>query len=122
MNFILTFFGWLLWNWFEFGEAKDRADDRDVSFNLRAYTRKKWDNWIGTLIVAGFLLLVGHAGLGMELVKSFNEKLGWSDLYYAGSGIAYEALVWLRRKVKNKFLMDKPDVNLPPHPEDTPKQ
>lgn len=118
MNFILTFFGWLMWNWFEFGEAKDQADERDVSFSVRDFTRKKWDNWIGTLIVAAFMLVVGHAGLQMELVKSFDEKLVWSDLYYAGSGILYEAITFLRRKIKKKALIDKPDVNLPPHPED----
>lgn len=103
MNFIFTFLGWLAWNWFEFTQAKDIADDKGEIFDLKKYAYQKYDNWIWTLIIAFILLLIGNKELGMELVKHFDEDLEWSDLYYLGSGVFSEAVAYFVRIVRNKL-------------------
>jgi len=107
MNFIFTFLGWLGWNVFELTSTKDEADNANQTFSLKEYASKKWDNWLWTLIVATGLLFVGHAGLGLELVKRFDESLEWSDLYYLCSGFISELVSAAIRKIRGKSLTEK---------------
>lgn len=107
MNIIFTFIGWFGWNLFEFTTEKDVADNMDRPFSIRQYASKKWDNWLWTFVVATSLLFIGHAGLGMDLVKTFDEDMEWSDLYYLGSGILSEAVSFWVRKLRKKTLIDK---------------
>lgn len=107
MNFIFTFLGWLGWNVFELMSVKDEVDNTDKSFSLKDYASKKWDNWLWTLIIATALLFVGHAGLGLELVKKFDESLNWSDLYYLCSGFISELVSALIRNLRGKSLKEK---------------
>jgi hypothetical protein len=100
---MFTFLGWVAWNWFELSLTKDESDQRDEVFDLKKYTYKKWDNWVLTFIVATILFFVGHAGLGLALVKTFDEKMEWSDLYYLGSGFITELIIFsYRRWVKRE--------------------
>lgn len=102
MNILLTFIGWLLWSWIGFNLTKNEADDKDIEFGLKHYALKRWDDWIGSFIAATFLLIVGHMGLGLDLIRVIDETHPpqWSDLYYAGSGVLYEAILTIYRKVK----------------------
>lgn len=102
MNILLTFLGWLAWNMFEFNMAKNQADDKDEAFDFAKYRSKKWDDWLTSLVAAIILLVVGHMGLGLELLRVFDTEHPptWSDLYYAGSGFLYEALKFLIKKFK----------------------
>lgn len=104
MNFLLTFFAWLLWQWGEFSIAKNVYDDKDELFDVMHYASKKWDDWIGSLICAAVLLLIGYMGLGLELVRIIDAEHPpqWSDLYYAGSGIFWELFLGAIRKFKAK--------------------
>lgn len=108
MNFLITFLGWIGWNWFEFTQAKDAYDEKNEPFDLKKYCGKKWDNWIWTLICAACLYIIGMRGLGMALVQTFDEKLQWSDLYYFGTGFFSEAVSYAyRRWVKKSNLAEK---------------
>lgn len=108
MNFIMTFIGWIGWNWFEFMNAKDVYDEQSKPFGLKEYAAKKWDNWIWTLIVASALYIIGIKGLGMDLVQTFGETWKWSDLYYFGSGFFSEAISFAYRKwIKKSTLAEK---------------
>jgi len=107
MNLLLVFIGWVIWNYTEFSISKDSFDEADLPFNFKAYFSKKWDNWIGSLLAAVCLLLIGHLGLGYDLVTTFSDKLEWSQLYYLGSGAFYESIVFGIRKMRGKTLADK---------------
>lgn len=104
MNILLTLLGWLLWTWIIFNLAKNEYDDRNEIFDFKIYTAKNWDNWIGSIIAATFLLVIGHMGLGLDLIRVVDETHPpkWSDLYYAGSGVLYEALILMVKKIRGK--------------------
>lgn len=104
MNIVLTLLGWLAWNGFEFNMKKNVADDKDEAFPIGKYVDKKWDDWLMTLIVAALLLVIGHMGLGLDLLRVIDSEhpAKWSDLYYAGSGVFYEALKFAYEKWKGK--------------------
>lgn len=103
----MTLLGWIAWNFYEFKNAKDDHDDKNEKFDIGVYIYKKWDNWVWTLLCAFILLVIGHNGLGLDLVRHFGLDLQWSDLYYLCSGFASEAVSFLVRKFKNKTLVDK---------------
>ena len=102
MNIVLTLLGWLAWNGFEFNMKKNVADAKDEAFPIGQYVSKKWDDWLMTLIIAALLLVIGHMGLGLDLLRVIDKDhpAEWSDLYYAGSGIIYEALKFAYEKWK----------------------
>lgn len=102
MNIVLTLLGWGLWNLIEWNLEKNKADDQDKDFDGAAYRKKKKDDWIVSFFVAVFLLVVGHMGLGLDLLRVVDSEhpAKWSDLYYAGSGFLYEVLKFLIKKFK----------------------
>ena len=104
MNFLLTFIGWALWTWIFFNITKDEYDDKEEVYTFGMYKNKNWESWVGSFLTAILLLIVGHMGLGLDLLRVIDEQHPpqWSDLYYAGSGVFYEAIIKIAKKVKGK--------------------
>jgi len=103
MNIVLTVLGWALWTWIFFNLEKDLHDDKNESYGFwKDYKPKHWEEWIGSLIAAALLLVIGHMGLGLDLIRVIDSEhpAKWSDLYYAASGIFYEAVIRIAKKVK----------------------
>lgn len=102
MNILLTILAWATWNWFEYTMAKNEYDDRDEEFDKRKYWGKKKEDAILSALVAALLLVIGHMGLGLDLIRIIDadHPAKWSDLYYAGSGVITEMLKWAWVKFK----------------------
>lgn len=86
MNFIFAALGLFGWSFAHFYFLKSKKDKVKEKMNYGEYVADRWDDWLWCAFWAAVLLFAGHYGFGLELVKAFNEKLEWSDLYYAASG------------------------------------
>lgn len=98
-----AFLGWLFWTWFEFNLTKNKSNKSGKVLNAKDYKQDKWEEWIGSAILAVILIFIGHAGLGFQFVELINQsgdiELKWTDLWYAGSGPVYELLLFLADKL-----------------------
>jgi hypothetical protein len=104
MNIILTFLGWLAWNWGLFVYEKDKYDALDQKFNIGHYAERYWDNWVLSLICAPILVILGIKGLGLTALPLTDiEHLKWNDLYYLASGLLAEALKYYISIAIKKF-------------------
>lgn len=106
MNFMFSILGWALWNWGEL-ELKKRELDEDgnpqTNFSFADFRKQKWTSWIGSLLCCFFLLIVGYKQLGLKPFASIIGDHEWTDAYYAGAGIAWEALLFTVVQIKNRF-------------------
>lgn len=107
MNFMLSVLAWFIWNWAEL-VIEQRSLDEDgnpqTNFSFGDFVNKKKYLWIGNLACCPLLLLIGAKGLSLDpLAPILGADLGWSDLYYAASGPAFEAIIFIIGKIKNFF-------------------
>lgn len=102
MNILLSLAGLIGWIWWRFTSEKDVYDKDHKSFPFKQYISENWDNWIWAVVWAVVLLLVGHAALGVQLLRAFNLDMQWSDLFYLASGpaslIANHAFNFIKQK------------------------
>jgi hypothetical protein len=104
MNFLGSILGWIVWNITELVVTqKELEEDGDPSTNLhlKEYAYKKIYYWIGSFFTCLLLLWIGAKGLNLDPLEPLTgHKLGWSDLYYPGAGLAFEALIFLIIRIK----------------------
>ena len=110
MNFIFSIVGWVIWNIAQ-AEIERRTLDEDgnpdTNFSYGKYASKHLFIWIGSLLCCFFLLIVGAKQLSLDPLESLiGHKLGWSDLYYAGAGPAFDIFIFTVTKVR-KLLSEK---------------
>lgn len=107
MNFMISLLGWFLWNWAEFSitkESNDETEHGEKAFPLRAYLRTHWETWVGSFFTIFLLLWIGHRQLNLDPFEVVTGvKLGWNDLYLLGSGAAWDAIIFILKKVKAHF-------------------
>jgi hypothetical protein len=104
MNFLISIFGWLAWNFSILSIDKDKYDTTGKAFPLKEYAHKHWDNWIGSLITIPLLLYIGYRGLDLNPLSAIDlHTVGWNDLYYMCSGFAFEAIKYAIGKTQNIF-------------------
>lgn len=103
MNFLISLAGWALWNLIAFRIEKDKYDDEDKAFPIKAYARKTWENWVTSLVMIPVLLFLGYKGLGLNPLAVFGtEQIGWNDTYYLGAGFFTEVLMYTVKKWRAK--------------------
>lgn len=104
MNFYGTILGWLVWNLVELTlRQRELSEDGDNStnFNIVEFAKQKYLQWITSLLVGFMLLWIGAKNLNLDpLAPLTGHALGWSDLYYLGSGAAFELIVFIVIKIK----------------------
>lgn len=104
MKALFALCGWLLWNVGVFSLDKNDNDEKHTDFPLWQYVKEKYDNWIGSAICCGFLLLTMKLGFGVDVLKTINvANLVWSDALIGFSGPAWEILLWGIKKVRTQF-------------------
>lgn len=89
---MICLMGWLAWNVLLFVIEKDGYDDQEKEFPFKAYVKKRWDNWLASLVLVPVLLWLGSVGLGLNIFSPL-ETLEWSDTYYLLSGCASEMAI-----------------------------
>lgn len=91
MNFLIAFFGSVVYNIILFVFAKDNCDKEGKPFPYLVYARMNWDNWLLTFCVApivvwylaDILTLINHFfGLSMPVL----------EVYYLGAGVLVEVM------------------------------
>lgn len=108
MNFMISILGWFLWNLAEFTMAKQELDEDgnpNTNMNFSEYKHTHWPSWIGSFFSTFLLLWIGYRQLNLEpfQVITGGESLAWNDLYYLGAGAAWEAFLWLVKKIRKHF-------------------
>lgn len=88
MNIVLSFLGIFVWSYGHFYFLKNKKDESHEKMNYKQYVNDRWDDWAWCVLWAIILLVIGHYGLGVELLRTFNSDLTWTDLWYFGSGPA----------------------------------
>lgn len=75
--------------------------------NLIMYAKTHYETWIGSLGCIALLLWVGYRQLNIDPFASMiGINSGWNDLYLIGSGAAWDALIFVFKKIK-KFFKNK---------------
>lgn len=98
----MSLLGWLVWNIGLFSYEKDKHDDAEKEFDVVAYYKKYWDNWLLSLVCVPILVIIGMRGLGLDPIPLDDFKhLQWNDLYYFGSGALAEAVKVIIKKISN---------------------
>lgn len=103
-NFLGALLGWFVWNIAELiirQKELDEDGDPNTNFHFREYGSKKKFIWIGSFGTCLMLLWIGEAGLNLDSLSPFTgHELGWSDLYYLGSGAALELFIFIILKIR----------------------
>ncbi len=97
VNALAAIFGWAAFNFIVLSLYKDENEN---SFNLIAYSKEHWDNWLGSLIAIPAFLFIGAKGFNFQDVGMENIK--WSDAYFVLSGFGFEAAKKAYKKYLNK--------------------
>lgn len=94
-------FGWLAFNVILFRVEKDKSDDANVDFPIKAYVLKYWDNWLASLVCVPVLLYVGYSKLSIGMIDVGNPQ--WNDFCYLCAGFLPELIIvsWKKWKAKN---------------------
>jgi len=101
LNFLISIFGWLAFNFALFSMEKDEYDEKDQEFPISKYIKKHWDNWLGSLFVIPLILYIGYKQLSLNPLSPIDfEQAHWSDLYYMSAGFAFEFLKVSINKIK----------------------
>lgn len=108
MNFFFNFYGailgWFVWNIVELiirQEELDEDGDPNTNFHFSQFAQKKKYYWIGSIGTCLMLLWIGSKGLNLDpLAPLTGHELGWTDLYYLGSGAALELLIFIVLKIR----------------------
>ena len=103
MNILLSFLGIFGWSFAHFYFLKSRKDKTKEKVNYGEYVADRWDDWVWCIFWAAVLLVVGHYGFGLDLIRQFSAHLQWSDLYYAASGPASMIAAKSYEEIVNKF-------------------
>jgi hypothetical protein len=100
--FFAALFGWLAFNVILFRIEKDKDDDADKVFSIKAYVLKYWDNWLASLVCVPIVLYLGYNQLSIGMIDAENPQ--WKDLYYLGAGFLPELVIvaWKKWKAKNQ--------------------
>lgn len=103
MNFLGSILGWLVWNIAELVmRQKELEEDGDpnTNFHFREYAEKKRFYWVGSFVTCFLLLWIGANELSLDPLEPLTgHKLGWTDLYYVGSGAAFELIIFIIVKI-----------------------
>jgi hypothetical protein len=100
MKILITFLGWLAWNFGELSFTKDEYDDAGKKFPFQEFIEKNWDNWIWNAIVAVILLVLGHNVFHIINVFEPIDVLKWGDAYLLVSGFVAQSAKLAYRKWK----------------------
>ena len=106
---MITFAGWLLWNWAEFSIEKEVADnDNDPNTNVtfRGHLAKKYTTIVGSAVCIPIILWIGYRQINIDPFASLigvDAKLGWHDLYLLGSGAVWEAMIFVIKRIRAFF-------------------
>lgn len=98
--FFAALFGWLAFNVILFRMEKDKFDDSDTVFSVKAYALKVWDNWLASLVCVPVVLYLGYNQLSIGMIDAENPQ--WKDLYYLGAGFLPELVIVAYKKWKAK--------------------
>jgi hypothetical protein len=100
--FFAALFGWLAFNVILFRIEKDKADDTDQGFSIKAYVKKYWDNWLASLVCVPIVLYLGYNQLSIGMIDVDSPE--WKDIYYLGAGFFPELVIvaWKKWKSKNQ--------------------
>lgn len=89
MDYIIAFFGSLVYNVILFSRAKDNCDKEGIEFPYKKYFKMNWDNWLVTALFAP--ILVWYLA---DIVGLVNHWFNWSlpvlEVYYLGAGVLVE--------------------------------
>jgi len=93
MNYIIAFFGSVVYNFALFVIAKNLCDTAGVDFEYKKYLKMNWDNWALTILIAP--ILVWYMPDIFTIVNSkFNLNMNVYDLYYLGAGPLTEIVLF----------------------------
>lgn len=98
MNYIIAFFGSIIYNVVLFSIAKNKCDKEDIEFPYGKYLKQNWDNWAVTLLCAPILVwyLDDIVALINFLFTHFNinVQLPMLEVYYLGAGVLSELILF----------------------------
>jgi hypothetical protein len=100
-NLLITLIGWFAWNVWLFSFTKDEYDDTKQVFPVKQYALEHYDNWLASLAGIPVLLVVGHYGLGQDVMGVLEVgAVKWSNGYYLASGVIPELAKYRYKKWK----------------------
>lgn len=96
MNYVIAFFGSILWNFALFSIAKNKCDKEDIEFPYMKYCKANWDNWTLTTLCAPIMVwyLVDIVALVNYLLTNLNVQLPMLEIYYLGAGVVSELILF----------------------------
>lgn len=99
MNFFISVIGWAVWTIAEMEITRRRLDsDGNPQTNFSWYDYRKSHRfiWIGSFLCIPLLLWLGYAKMNLDPLEPITgAKVGWHDLYYLGSGFAFEFIIFI---------------------------
>jgi len=98
--FFAALFGWLAFNLIMFSMYKDEFDNTNLSFSIKSYILKTWDNWLASLFCVPIVLYLGYHNLSIGVIDIEAPK--WSYLYYLGAGFLPELIIVKYKEWKTK--------------------
>jgi hypothetical protein len=97
MNAVAALAGWFAWTCIMLRMYKDENEN---TFNVIAYSKEHWDNWLASLACVPVLLWVGFSKLDLGSIDI--GATSWSDLYYLSAGFAPELIIKAFKNWKQK--------------------
>lgn len=109
MNFIITLIGWFLWNWAEFSITKETNEETGKTTPFRDYMKSHFETWIGSFVCMFALLIIGYRQMDINPLGLLIgvEVNGWNDLYLFAAGGAWDAVIFIFKKIRNFFAARK---------------
>ncbi len=109
MNFMISIAGCFLWNWAQLTIEKKTLDEDgnpNTNFTFIDYAKKQYPYWVGSVVCIPILLWIGANKLSLDPLEpliGIDANIGWHDLYFLGSGAAFEATIFIVIRIKNFF-------------------
>lgn len=96
-----TFFGWFA---FQLLMLSIYKDENEKTFNIGAYSKDNWDNWLSSFFMIPVILFIGAKGLDLNPLSDNSSEINWHDGYYVGVGFITELVrvAWKKWKAKNQ--------------------
>lgn len=99
-NWTWALYGVIAYNWLSLSFTKDGYDNTRKKFIFKSYARKRWDNWVWSLMCVPIIVVYGDQ-LFYYLMEYFKRDWEFLEVIYLLAGALAEFLYYLLKKTKS---------------------
>lgn len=107
-DYLICLFGWVLYNFFLFNKAKNKADAAKEEFNLSSYAKTEWDDWVMTFGASfGLLIMSPYIFFYLDQHYDWMKNVFWSPVipFAVGvfGGLAFQKMIDIGKSYMDRF-------------------